>query len=303
MFLFRTHTFALVPLLLLLFASAAAQAQTAPAVSLAQTYREGVDVAAYWVSEKLDGVYAHWDGRVLVSRAGNHYNAPAWFVAGFPAQPLAGELWMGRGTFDKLSGVVRRQTPDHAAWRQVRFMVFDLPAHRADFNGRLQRLKEIFATLDSPTIALVEQRRVASHDALMALLDEVVEGGGEGLMLRRAGSFHRAGRSADLLKLKRFDDAEAIVVAHLPGKGKYTGMLGALLLEMPNGRRFRVGTGFTDEQRRNPPPLGATVTYKHYGHTNTGLPRFASFLRVRNENPPRSAASGANQAQTHTAPP
>ena len=295
MFLFRMQTIALVPLLLLLFASAVAQAQTAPAVSLAQTYREGVDVAAYWVSEKLDGVYAHWDGRVLVSRAGNRYNAPVWFVAGFPAQPLAGELWMGPGTFDKLSGVVRRQTPDHAAWRQVRFMVFDLPAHRADFNGRLQRLKEIFATLDSPTIALVEQRRVASHDALMALLDEVVEGGGEGLMLRRAGSFHRAGRSADLLKLKRFEDAEAKVVAHLPGKGKYTGMLGALLLERPDGRQFRVGTGFTDEQRRNPPPLGATVTYKHYGHTNTGLPRFASFLRVRHEHPPQRTASGVDQ--------
>ena len=295
MSLFRTHTFALVPLLLLLFASAVAQAQSAPAVSLAQTYREGVDVAAYWVSEKLDGVYAHWDGHALVSRAGNRYNAPAWFVAGFPTVPLAGELWMGRGTFDKLSGVVRRQTPDHAAWRQVRFMVFDLPAHRTDFNGRLQRLKEIFATLDSPTIALVVQRRVANHDALMALLDEVVEGGGEGLMLRRAGSFHRAGRSADLLKLKRFEDAEAKVVAHLPGKGKYTGMLGALLLEMPNGRHFRVGTGFTDAQRRSPPPLGATVTYKHYGHTNTGLPRFASFLRVRDEHPPQRAAAGADQ--------
>ena len=300
---FRTQTLALLPPLLLLFASAAAQAQTAPAVSLAQTYREGVDVAAYWVSEKLDGVYAHWDGRTLVSRAGNRFNAPAWFVADFPTLPLAGELWMGRGTFDKLSGVVRRQTPDHAAWRQVRFMVFDLPGHRADFDGRLQRLEEIFATLDSPTIALVEQRRVASHDALMALLDEVVEGGGEGLMLRRAGSFHRAGRSADLLKLKRFDDAEAKVVAHLPGKGKYTGMLGALLLEMPDGRRFRVGTGFTDEQRRKPPPLGATITYKHHGHTSTGLPRFASFLRVRDEHPPKSAASTVDQTQTRTVPP
>ena len=302
MSLSRTQTAALSPLLLplllpllfLLFASAAAQAQPAPAVSLAQTYREGVDVAAYWVSEKLDGVYAHWDGSVLVSRAGNRFNAPAWFVADFPILPLAGELWMGRGTFDKLSGVVRRQTPDHAAWRQVRFMVFDLPAHHADFDGRLQRLEEIFATLDSPTIALVEQRPVASHDALMALLDEVVEDGGEGLMLRRAGSFHRAGRSADLLKLKRFDDAEARVVAHLPGKGKYTGMMGALLLEMPDGRRFRVGTGFTDEQRRRPPQLGATVTYKHYGHTSTGLPRFASFLRVRDERPSPSAASGVD---------
>ena len=294
MSLSRTQTTALsplLPLLFLLFASAAAQAQSAPAVSLAQTYREGVDVAAYWVSEKLDGVYAHWDGSAFVSRAGNRFNAPAWFVADFPTLPLAGELWMGRGTFDKLSGVVRRQTPDDAAWRQVRFMVFDLPTHHADFDGRLQRLEEIFATLDLPTIALVEQRRVASHDALMALLDEVVEGGGEGLMLRRAGSFHRAGRSADLLKLKRFDDAEAEVVAHLPGKGKYTGMMGALLLEMPDGRRFRVGTGFTDAQRRKPPSLGTTVTYKHFGYTSTGLPRFASFLRIRDEHPPPSAAS------------
>ena len=243
------------------------------------------------MSEKLDGVYAHWDGQVLVSRAGNRFNAPAWFIAGFPAQPLAGELWMGRGMFDKLSGVVRRQKPDHAAWRQVRFMVFDLPAHPANFNGRLQRLEEIFATLDLPTIGLVKQRRVASHDALMALLDAVVERGGEGLMLRRAASFHRAGRSADLLKLKRFDDAEAIVVAHLPGKGKHAGMLGALLLELPDGRRFRVGTGFTNEQRKKPPPVGTTVTYKHYGHTSTGLPRFASFLRVRDERPRQRTAA------------
>lgn len=302
MYLCRKQAAALVPLLLLLLASAAARAQVAPPVSLAQTYREGVDVAAYWVSEKLDGVYAHWDGNALVSRAGNRFRAPPWFVAGFPPQPLAGELWMGRGTFDTVSGVVRRKTPDDAAWRQVRFMVFDLPAHPEDFTGRLRRLEEIFATLESSSIGLVEQRRVASHDALMALLDAVVEQGGEGLMLRRAASPHRASRSADLLKLKRFNDAEAIVMAHLPGKGKYAGMLGALLLAMPDGRRFRVGTGFTDEQRKTPPPLGATVTYKHYGHTSTGLPRFASFLRVRDERPSQNAAP-ADQTPKLPAPP
>ena len=298
----RKQAVALVPLLLLLLAPAAAQAQVAPPVSLAQTYREGIDVAAYWVSEKLDGVYAHWDGSTLVSRAGNRFHAPSWFVASFPPQPLAGELWMGRGTFDALSGVVRRKTPDDAAWRQVRFMVFDLPAHPEDFTGRLRRLEEIFATLDPSSIGLVEQRRVASHDALMALLDAVVEQGGEGLMLRRAASPHRAGRSADLLKLKRFDDAEAIVVAHLPGKGKFAGMLGALLLERPDGRRFRVGTGFTNEQRKKPPPLGATVTYKHTGYTSTGLPRFASFLRVRDERPSQNAAP-ADQTPKWPAPP
>ena len=256
-------------------------AQSPPAVSLAQTYREGIDVAAYWVSEKLDGVRALWNGHALRSRRGNRFNAPPWFVAGFPSEHLDGELWMGRGTFEKVSGVVRRHTPVDEDWRQVRFMVFDLPAHPADFNGRLERMKEVFASLDSPYIGLVPQRRLASHDALTSLLDEVLALGGEGLMLRKAGSFHRAGRSADLLKLKRYEDAEAKVVAHLPGKGKFAGMLGALLVETPDGRRFRLGTGFSDEERRHPPPLGSTVTYKHYGKTNTGLPRFASFLRVR----------------------
>ena len=264
-------------------AGLASAADAPPALSLAQTYHEGVDVAAYWVSEKLDGVRARWDGRVLLSRSGNRFNAPPWFVAGFPAIPLDGELWLGRGSFERLSGLVRRKVPDHEAWREVRFMVFDLPLHATDFNGRLQRLREIFATLDSPTIGLVAQRRLESREALMALLNEVVEQGGEGLMLRKADAPYRAGRSADLLKLKRHEDAEAKVVAHLPGKGKFANMLGALLVEMPDGRRFRLGTGFTDAQRRQPPPLGATVTYKHYGKTNTGLPRFASFLRVRDE--------------------
>ena len=275
----RTRVFAL--LLLPVAFVGLVGAQSPPAVSLAQTYQEGVDVAAYWVSEKLDGVRAYWDGDKLVSRNGNPFNAPPWFVADLPAMPLDGELWMGRGTFEKLSGVVRRRTPDHEAWRQVRFMVFDLPAHAADFNGRLQRLKELFAALDSPHVGLVAQHKLASHEALMALLDDVTEQGGEGLMLRRAESRYHAGRGSDLLKLKRFEDAEATVVGHLPGKGKFAGMLGALLLEMPDGRRFRLGTGFTNAQRRNPPPLGATVTYKHHGYTGTGLPRFASFLRVR----------------------
>ena len=279
MTLLRTCALAL---LLCVCALARANAdESPPAVSLAQTYREGIDVAAYWVSEKLDGVRALWDGQALHSRSGNRFNAPPWFVEGFPPTHLDGELWMGRGTFEKLSGVVRRHTPVDEDWRQVRFMVFDLPAHPADFNGRLERMKQIFASLDSPRIGLVEQRRIASQDALMELLDEVTELGGEGLMLRKADSFHSAGRSADLLKLKRHEDAEAIVVAHLPGKGKFAGMLGALLVETPDGRRFRLGTGFTDEERRHPPPLGSTVTYKHYGKTNTGLPRFASFLRVR----------------------
>ena len=254
---------------------------TSPPLSLAGVYRGGVDLDQYWVSEKLDGVRAYWDGGKLVSRSGNRFNAPPWFIEHFPRVPLDGELWMGRGTFEELSGAVRRQTPDDAQWRRIRFMVFDLPSSPATFDRRLQRLREMFETVESPSIALVDQFRVTDRDALMDVLDRVVDGGGEGLMLRKGSSFHTAGRTDDLLKLKTYEDAEAVVVGHLPGKGRLAGMLGALLVEMPDGRRFRLGAGFSDDERRNPPLPGSTVTYKYYGKTRKGIPRFASFLRIR----------------------
>ena len=253
----------------------------APPLLLADVYRDDVDVDRYWVSEKLDGVRAYWDGERLVSRSGNRFDAPLWFVEHFPRVPLDGELWMGRGTFERLSGAVRRQTPDGGQWRGIRFMVFDLPSSPATFDRRLQRLREMFETIESPYVALVEQFRVADRGELMDVLNRVVEGGGEGLMLHKDSSLYAAGRTGDLLKLKVHEDAEAVVVGHLPGKGRLAGMLGALLVEMPDGRRFRLGTGFSDEERRNPPPLGATVTYKYHGKTRNGVPRFASFLRVR----------------------
>ena len=279
----------LVPFFLLAqywLAWAAAAAEPAPPpMALANVYQDDVDVTAYWISEKLDGVRAWWDGDALYSRSGNRFHAPAWFVEDFPSQPLDGELWIGRGAFETLSGMVRRG-PGEAnadAWRRVRFMVFDVPSHGSDFDGRLEHMQEVFARVDSPYVGLVEQFRVADRAELMAALDRVVAAGGEGLMLRKAESLHRAGRSDDLLKLKLHQDAEATVVAHLPGKGKYEGMLGSLLVETPGGLRFRLGTGFSDDERRQPPPVGAIVTYRHYGTTEAGIPRFASFLRVRDE--------------------
>ena len=277
------HRLACIVLLVLLPPSVAAGEPGTPPLLLANVYRDDVDLDQYWVSEKLDGVRAWWDGEGLVSRSGNRFNVPSWFVERFPPVQLDGELWMGRGTFERLSGAVRRQVPDDAQWREIRFMVFDLPSSPATFDRRLQRLREMFEAIESPRIALVEQFRVADQDELMDVLHRVVAGGGEGLMLHRGGSLYTAGRSDDLLKLKLYEDAEAVVVGHLPGKGRLAGMLGALVVETPHGQRFRLGTGFSDEERRAPPPLGATVTYRYYGKTRRGVPRFASFLRIRNE--------------------
>lgn len=248
---------------------------------LANPYHDGIDVSAYWVSEKLDGVRAYWDGRRLITRGGRLIRAPEWFVAGLPSVPLDGELWAGRGRFEQLSGTVRQIQPDQAAWREVRYMVFDLPAMTAPFGERLRELQRLAGSVPDDHLELVVQERVADAAALNERLRSVVAAGGEGLVLHRDAACYRPGRSADLLKLKPLRDAEARVVGHLPGRGKYQGMLGALLVEDADGRRFRIGTGFTDEQRRHPPPIGSSVTYAFQDYTEAGLPRFARFLRVR----------------------
>lgn len=254
----------------------------APQLSLANTYQAGVDLSHYWISEKLDGVRAYWDGERLTSRGGKPILPPAWFTVGFPRQPLDGELWMGRGTFDRMSAAARQEVPDPEVWRQVRFMVFDLPASPAPFGDRLRELGELLLPPPTPYLALIDQFRVRDHDDLMDHLAAVVSKGGEGLMLHRADALYRAGRSNDLLKVKPYLDAEARVIAYLPGKGRLEGMLGALLVEEGNGLRFRLGTGFTDAQRRSPPPIGSLVTFKYHGRTARGLPRFPSFLRRKN---------------------
>jgi len=81
-----------------------------PQLMLATVYEADVDVSNYWVSEKLDGVRGHWDGETLYTREGNFIDPPTWFTAGWPDVPMDGELWIGRGSFDEVSGIVRAVT-------------------------------------------------------------------------------------------------------------------------------------------------------------------------------------------------
>ena len=113
------------------------------------------------------------------------------------------------------------------------------------------------------------------------LLDEVLAGGGEGLMLHRADALWQPGRSEALRKLTPWLDAEARVVGYLPGKGRLQGRVGALRVETADGRRFRIGSGLSDALRANPPALGALVTYRYRELTPAGLPRFPRYLRER----------------------
>lgn len=261
-----------------------APAASAPPLLLANELGADVDPAKYLISEKFDGVRALWDGATLRFRSGRPVHAPAWFTAKLPAsQPLDGELWLGRGRFDALSGIVRKTEPQDVEWRQVKYMIFELPDAPGTFAERAQKIREIVAQAQWPQLIAVDQFRMADRAALKRKLDQIVRAGGEGLMLHLAAAPYVTGRSDVLLKLKPLQDTEAVVVEHVPGKGKYQGMLGALRVEMADGKKFLIGTGFTDQVRRHPPPIGATITYTYRGLSKTGLPRFASYLRVRED--------------------
>ena len=270
-------------LLIGLNSMALAEDPVPPALLLAETYQptKALPISAYWVSEKLDGVRAVWDGHVLRYRSGRLVPAPAWFVAALPAEPLDGELWLGRDRFDELSAIVRKTQPIDQEWRQVQYMIFDQPGGEGDFTTRLAHLKQLLGSQSSSFVQVIEQFRLPDAKALKARLQLVVHAGGEGLMLHRADALYRAGRSDDLLKLKPWQDAEARVVAIVPGRGRLAGAMGALLVETADGKRFRLGSGFSDRDRHAPPQIGTQVTYRYTSLTLKGLPRFPRYWRVR----------------------
>jgi DNA ligase-1 len=251
-----------------------------PPLLLANVWNPSIDPTGWWMSEKYDGLRAWWDGQKLWSRKGNLIHAPDYFLAELPRDiALDGELWIGHGKFEETMSIVRSERPD-ARWNRVRYMVFDAPQAKGIFEQRMQFLR---ATVSDGNrfVRVVAQERCQGVAQLLAERDRVVRQGAEGLMLRQPESAYEAGRSPTLLKVKPYDDAEATVIAHEPGKGKFAGKLGALRLRAEDGREFSVGSGLTDADRKSPPPVGTVVTYRFRGLTAKGLPRFPSYLRVR----------------------
>jgi len=252
-----------------------------PKLILASVYMKGIDIHQYLVSEKLDGVRAFWDGKNLISRGGKVFSAPEWYTEGFPEQPLDGELWLGRNRFEELLSIVSKKVPEEREWRHVKYMVFEVPKAEGPFTERYKLIVQLLATSTNTFIHPVTQFTLKDHRALMKKLGTVVSAGGEGLMLHRADALYKVGRSNDLLKVKPYMDAEAVVLSHIPGKGKHKGRMGSVQVMMENGIKFRIGTGFSDKERENPPPIGSTITFKYHGNTINHIPKFASFLRVK----------------------
>lgn len=257
-----------------------AEAKKTPLVLLAREWLPGSSPAGWLVSEKFDGVRALWDGQRLRFRSGREIAAPDGFLARLPREnALDGELWLGRGQFERLSGIVRSRVPDDEAWRALRYQVFELPGAAGSFAQRAVAIERIVGRAAWPALLAVRQDSVPDADALQRRLDALVRAGGEGLMLHAADAPYEIGRSDALRKFKPRQDAEATVIAHQPGRGKYLGQTGALLLRNDDGTRFWIASGLRDADRASPPAIGTRITYTHRGVTADGLPRFAAVLR------------------------
>ena len=252
-----------------------------PALWLANPYLGTETLTNYWVSEKYDGIRGYWDGHQLLTRSGKALNPPAWFVQGWPSSPFEGELWAGLGQFEQTASVIQQKKAPDNEWRAMRFMVFDAPTPNKPFTERISLYKGVVKQIGKPWVQAVPQNQVQSHPALKTLLQKTVQAGGEGLVLHRGNSVYQSGRNGDVLKVKPHEDAEAKVVGHEAGQGKHARRTGALWVETPQGLRFKLGTGLSDAQRENPPALGQWVTYRYRGLTDKGVPRFASFVRIR----------------------
>ena len=258
------------------------EAKAGPPLLLAESWDNAQDLVGWWMSEKLDGVRAYWDGRRLISRLGNTFHAPDWFLEGFPESPLDGELWIGRKQFQRTVGIVRRQDrSDH--WKEVAYVAFDAPAFDGPFEARIAAVQDHAGRGLAPYLRAHEQSLCEGVPHLRAELARVEALGGEGLMLRRPASIYEVGRSVTLLKIKSFLDAEARVLQHLPGSGRHKGRLGALFVELADGTKFSVGTGFSDAERESPPAIGALITFRYQELSDGGVPRFPSYLGVRDD--------------------
>ncbi|EKO3404150.1 DNA ligase [Vibrio fluvialis] len=250
-------------------------------VAQANEYHDGINIYEYWQSEKLDGIRAIWNGKQLLTRNGNPIYAPRWFTDPLPDYALEGELWAGRGHFALVQQTVLDHTSSDEAWRKIDFMLFDMPDAAGDYTKRYYNLIHVVDSASSKHIKYIEHTPVLSEQELLRYLDTLVNENGEGIMLRKVTARYQAGRSNDLLKLKKHQDAEARVVGYKIGNGKYKGLMGSVLVRTDEGTEFYVGTGFSDEQRLNPPEIGSLITYRYNGLTAEGKPRFARFVRVR----------------------
>lgn len=258
---------------------------TKPNIQHGVTYQPVANIEQYFVSEKLDGIRGYWDGKNLITRQGNKIYSPEWFTQYWPKQPLDGELWIGRNQFEAVLSCVSKKAPEQnqaiSCWKDIRFMIFDLPSHTGTFSDRVNKMQALLVEIRSPYFAMINQVKFNNIKAVEEKLAHIISMQGEGLMLHLASSYYKTGRNKALMKFKKHQDAEATVIGYSQGTGKYRNHLGALKVKTKEGIIFKIGSGFTDEQRANPPAIGSLISFKYNGLTKSGIPKFARFWRLK----------------------
>jgi len=253
------------------------------------------DPTGYWISEKMDGIRGIWTGEKLITRNQNVIPAPSWFTDSLPRGfKLDGELFIDRNhRLQQVASIVA--SIRDKGWKHINFMVFDIPEPKGGtFEIRQSVLKTAVKHINKPYIKTVQQIKCTGRGHLDQAFRLIVEAGGEGLMLRKSNSPYESRRSPYLLKYKKFEMAEAIVLQYEEGEGKNVGKMGALWCRSvhdsssstvgPNhSLKFKVGTGFTDQERNNPPPIGSIITYQYQRLTESGKPFHPSFICIRND--------------------
>ncbi len=247
---------------------------------LLKTYDESRDVTGWLMSEKLDGIRAIWDGAKLTTRQGNTINAPAWFIAGLPPFAIDGELWTQRNDFETISSIVRQSQPDQR-WHSISYQIFEVPEQSGGLLTRLAVLQAYLEQHPSHFLTVIPQTHILSKQHLNTELDRIIALKGEGLVVRNPTSDYQTGRTNNALKVKKHSDAECIIIGYKAGKGKYSGLTGALKCQLPSELVISIGTGLSDQLRQHPPPIGSQITFKYYGLTKNKYPRFPVFMRIK----------------------
>ncbi len=251
-----------------------------PDLFLLKTYEDKQDVVGWVMSEKLDGVRGFWDGRQLLTRGGKQLSPPGWFTANYPPFAIDGELWTKRGDFENITSIVRTKKPDDR-WREISHQIFEVPNQSGGLLARLAVLEAYLKTRPNTPIKIIKQMPINSQVQLQNALLNKVKQGAEGLVVRNPNTPYQTGRLKSALKVKQYLDAECVVREILTGKGKYTGKMGSLSCQMIDGKMLKIGSGFSDKQRSNPPIIGSLITFKYYGLTKKGRPKYATFLHIK----------------------
>lgn len=242
-----------------------------------KTYHDN-NISGWLMSEKLDGIRGYWDGKTLRTKNNYIIHAPKYFTENFPPFALDGELWTKREDFETIQSIVLDDIPG-TDWQLLTYNVFEVPNAKGDFKSRLAKV----VPYHDRYLKSIKQIVCKNKEQLKTFLKEIEAKGGEGVIIKNPNLDYFTGRSAQILKVKSFKDMEGEVIGYHAGKGKYKNMMGSLIIKLKNGVMFKLGGGFSVPERKFPPKVGSIVTFKYYGLTKLGKPKYASFLRVREE--------------------